>query len=64
MAILGFIVLMVVGVLFFFAGVFITFLGSSFGGSAVEGLIPAGIGAVFIWLAIHFAPFTVTFVGG
>jgi hypothetical protein len=63
MAIIGFITLVLLGLFFLFAAVTVFIMGCAFGGGDAA-IIPAILAGIVLWAACHFAPFTITFVGG
>jgi hypothetical protein len=64
MAIIGFVVLVLLG-LYLLAIMGAVFFGSAmFGGSGAEAILPGLLAGLVLWAAVHFAPFTITFVGG
>lgn len=64
MAIIGFIVLVCIGLFLGWVAIMTLFAGSMFGGSGAEALIPAILAGLVFWAAFHFAPFTIALVGG
>jgi len=51
------------GLFFLFAAVTVFIMGCAFGGGG-EAIIPAILAGIVLWAACHWAPFTITLVGG
>jgi hypothetical protein len=60
MAIIGFIVLILLGLFFLFAAITVFIVGSAFG-SGGEAIVPAILVGIVLWAAVHWAPFTIAF---
>lgn len=63
MAIIGFIVLILLGLFLLFAAITVLVVGSAFGAGG-EAIVPAILAGIVLWAACHWAPFTISFVGG
>jgi hypothetical protein len=64
MAIIGFIFLMFLGLWFVAIAGTIFFGSAMFGGTGAEAILPAILAGLVFWVACHWAPFTIAFVGG
>jgi hypothetical protein len=64
MAIIGFVVLVLIGLWLVAIAGTIFFGSKMFGGTGAEAFVPAIFAGLIFWAAFHFAPFTITFVGG
>lgn len=67
LTIIGLLVLSACGIYLILASVGMLFIRSCFSQgdatSTILALIPAGIGVLFLWIACHFSPFTITIQG-
>lgn len=63
LAIIGFIVLVLIGAFLLVWTGAMWFGSAIFGGKAYEIIVPLVLSVAVLWLAFHFAPFTITFTG-